>query len=75
MMLDFLLSMSPASKTKVVGLTNEYVLYPHMLSDEDMKWCIQTRAAIVTYPEQQGSGSEGEMHYHMVDTILSRAEN
>jgi len=75
MMLDFPLSMSPASKTKVACLTNGYVLYPHMLSDEDMKWCIQTRAAIATYLEQQGSANEGDMYSHMVVTILSRAEN
>ena len=74
-MLDFLLSLSPTSKLKSAGLTNKSVLYLHTLSDDDTKWCIQTRSAIATYLQQQGSGNEGKMYYRMVDTVLSRDKN
>ncbi|RMZ82813.1 hypothetical protein DV737_g1884, partial [Chaetothyriales sp. CBS 132003] len=77
-MLDFLLSLSPAAKAKAAaapGLTNKSVLYGHTLSEDDTKWCIQTRAAMASYLQQQGSGNEGKMYYRMVDTVLSRDKN
>ncbi|RMZ80737.1 hypothetical protein DV738_g2605, partial [Chaetothyriales sp. CBS 135597] len=77
-MLDFLLSLSPSAKAKASsapGLTNKSVLYAHTLSEEDTKWCIQTRAAMASYLQQQGNGNEGKMYYRMVDTVLSRDKN
>ncbi|RMD44283.1 hypothetical protein DV735_g772, partial [Chaetothyriales sp. CBS 134920] len=77
-MLDFLLSLSPSAKAKASsapGLTNKSVLYAHTLSEDDTKWCIQTRAAMASYLQQQGSGNEGKMYYRMVDTVLSRDKN
>ena len=74
-MLDFLLALSPAAKAKSTGLTNKSVLYAHTLSDDDLKWCLQTRASIATYLQSQGSGNEGKFYYRMVDTVLSRDKN
>lgn len=73
-LLDFLLSLSPASKAKMVGLTNKSVLYAFTLSEEDTKWAQTTRASIATYL-QQGNGTEGKFYYRMVDTVLSRDKN
>ena len=74
-MLDFLLALSPAAKAKSTGLTNKSVLYAHTLSDDDLKWCLQTRASIATYLQSQGPGNEGKFYYRMVDTVLSRDKN
>ncbi|KAJ4514897.1 hypothetical protein HRR83_003182 [Exophiala dermatitidis] len=73
-MIDFLLSMTPAAKAKFEGLTNKSVLYPFTLSEEDTKWAQSTRAAIASYL-QQGNGNEGKFYYRMVDTVLSRDKN
>lgn len=74
-MIDFLLSLSPASKAKFEGLTNKSVLYAYTLSDEDTKWAQSTRSQIATYLQQGGSGNEGKFYYRMVDTVLSRDKN
>ncbi|KAK5216847.1 hypothetical protein LTR72_010217 [Exophiala xenobiotica] len=73
-MLDFLLSLAPAAKSKFEGLTNKSVLYPYTLSDEDTKWAQSTRSSIAAYL-QQGNGNEGKFYYRMVDTVLSRDKN
>lgn len=73
-LLDFLLSLSPAAKAKTVGLTNKSVLYSFTLSEEDTKWAQATRSNIATYL-QQGNGTEGKFYYRMVDTVLSRDKN
>ncbi len=73
-MLDFLLSLAPAPKSKFEGLTNKSVLYPYTLSDEDTKWAQSTRSSIAAYL-QQGNGNEGKFYYRMVDTVLSRDKN
>ena len=74
-LLDFLLSLTPAAKLKLANLTNKSVLYSYTLNEEDAKWASSTRATISAYLQQQGSGNEGKFYYRMVDTVLSRDKN
>jgi THO complex subunit 1 len=74
-MLDFLLSLSPGSKTKFDGLANKSVLYAFILSEEDTRWAQSMRSSIATYLQQGGNGNEGKFYYRMVDTVLSRDKN
>ncbi|EXJ65560.1 hypothetical protein A1O7_01901 [Cladophialophora yegresii CBS 114405] len=74
-MIDYLLSLSSASKAKFEGLTNKSVLYPYTLSEDDAKWAQSTRSQIATYLQQGGNGNEGKFYYRMVDTVLSRDKN
>jgi THO complex subunit 1 len=77
-MLDFLLSLTPAAKAKWQGILkerNKSVLYEFTLSDEDTKHCQSMRQQIATYLQQQGPGNDGKMYYRMVDTVLSRDKN
>ncbi|KAL9107333.1 MAG: hypothetical protein Q9227_007785 [Pyrenula ochraceoflavens] len=73
--LDFLLSLTAAAKSKLAGLTNKSVLYAeYTLSEEDSAWAVKTKNSIVEYL-QQGIGNEGKFYYRMVDTVLSRDKN
>lgn len=74
-MLDFLLSLSPAAKSKTQGLSNKAVAYSFTLSDEDSKYCQSMRQSIASYLQQQGPGNDGKMYFRMVDTVLSRDKN
>ncbi|KAL3475306.1 THO complex, subunit THOC1 [Aspergillus californicus] len=71
-LLDFLLSLTPKSKSKLAGLGNKSVLYGFALSDEDATWAVKMRKAIEEYL-QEGIG--GKFYYRMVDTVLSRDKN
>ena len=72
--LDFLLSLTPAAKLKLSDSINKAVLYSFTLSDEDAAWALSTKASIAGYL-QQGNGNEGKFYYRMVDTVLSRDKN
>lgn len=72
--LDFLLSLTPAAKSKLSDSMNKAVLYSFVLSDEDAAWALATKASIASYL-QQGNGNEGKFYYRMVDTVLSRDKN
>jgi THO complex subunit 1 len=72
--LDFLLSLTPAAKLKLSDSMNKAVLYSFTLSDEDAAWAVSTKASIASYL-QQGNGNEGKFYYRMVDTVLSRDKN
>lgn len=72
--LDFLLSLTPAAKLKLSDSMNKAVLYSFTLSDEDAAWALSTKASIASYL-QQGNGNEGKFYYRMVDTVLSRDKN
>jgi THO complex subunit 1 len=72
--LDFLLSLTPAAKLKLSDSMNKAVLYPFTLSDEDAAWAVGMKASIASYL-QQGNGNEGKFYYRMVDTVLSRDKN
>lgn len=71
-LLDFVLSLSPKAKTRLVNATNKSVLYGFTLTEEDTKWTINIRKSIEGYL-QQGPG--GKFYYRMVDTVLSRDKN
>ncbi|KAK2760196.1 hypothetical protein FQN54_002263 [Arachnomyces sp. PD_36] len=71
-LLDFVLSLTPKSKSKLADLTNKSVLYGYVLNDEDAKWATRTKLAIANYLQQ---GLEGKFYYRMVDTVLSRDKN
>lgn len=72
--LDFLLSLTPAAKLKLSDTMNKAVLYSFTLADEDAAWALSTKASIASYL-QQGNGNEGKFYYRMVDTVLSRDKN
>jgi THO complex subunit 1 len=72
--LDFLLSLTPAAKLKLSDSMNKAVLYSFTLSDEDAAWALSTKGSIASYL-QQGNGNEGKFYYRMVDTVLSRDKN
>ncbi|KAJ5895370.1 hypothetical protein N7495_007061 [Penicillium taxi] len=71
-LLDFLLSLTPKSKSLLANCNNKSVRYDFTLSDEDTKWTIQMRKDIEDYLQQ---GSSGKFYYRMVDTVLSRDKN
>lgn len=71
-LLDFVLSLTPQAKTRLVNTTNKSVLYGFTLNEEDTKWAIKIRKDIEGYL-QDGPG--GKFYYRMVDTVLSRDKN
>ncbi|KAJ0422562.1 THO complex subunit 1 transcription elongation factor-domain-containing protein [Aspergillus carlsbadensis] len=71
-LLDFMLSLTPQSKSKLADLTNKSVLYGFSLGEEDAIWATKMRKAIEEYL-QEGVG--GKFYYRMVDTVLSRDKN
>ncbi|KAL3460533.1 THO complex, subunit THOC1 [Aspergillus heterothallicus] len=71
-LLDFMLSLTPQSKSKLADLTNKSVLYGFSLSDDDAIWTTKMRRSIEEYL-QEGVG--GKFYYRMVDTVLSRDKN
>ncbi|KAL2803231.1 THO complex, subunit THOC1 [Aspergillus granulosus] len=71
-LLDFMLSLTPQSKSKLADLTNKSVLYGFSLGEEDAAWATKMRKSIEEYL-QEGVG--GKFYYRMVDTVLSRDKN
>ncbi|KAL2836518.1 THO complex subunit 1 transcription elongation factor-domain-containing protein [Aspergillus pseudoustus] len=71
-LLDFMLSLTPHSKSKLADLTNKSVLYGFSLNEEDAIWAVKMRKSIEGYL-QEGIG--GKFYYRMVDTVLSRDKN
>ncbi|KAK9851215.1 hypothetical protein MYU51_010909 [Penicillium brevicompactum] len=71
-LLDFVLSLTPKAKTRLVNTTNKSVLYGFTLNEEDTKWALNIRKRIEGYL-QDGPG--GKFYYRMVDTVLSRDKN
>ncbi|KKY17487.1 putative nuclear matrix protein [Phaeomoniella chlamydospora] len=71
--LEFLLSLTPSAKQKLVNLTNKSVLYSFTLPDDEAKWTASTKLAVAEYLQQ--STSNGKFYYRMVDTVLSRDKN
>ncbi|KAL2866850.1 THO complex subunit THO1/HPR1 [Aspergillus lucknowensis] len=71
-LLDFVLSLTPQSKSKLADLSNKSVLYGFSLNDEDANWARKIRKSIEEYL-QEGIG--GKFYYRMVDTVLSRDKN
>ncbi|KGO70976.1 THO complex, subunit THOC1 [Penicillium italicum] len=71
-LLDFMLSLSSKSKSRLANTTNKSVLYGFTLNEEDTKWATSMRKSIEGYL-QQGPG--GKFYYRMVDTVLSRDKN
>ena len=79
-MIEFLLSLTPASKGKAEKrntdkLPNRSVAYDFTLSEEDAKYCQTARQSIAGYLQQQGPGNDGKFYYRVVDTVLSRDKN
>jgi THO complex subunit 1 len=71
-LLDFVLSLTSKSKSRLADATNKSVLYGFTLNDEDTKWAVNMRKSIEGYL-QQGPG--GMFYYRMVNTVLSRDKN
>lgn len=71
-LLDFMLSLTPNSKARLVDCTNKSVLYGFVLNDDDAKWVLNTRKSIEEYLQLGGTG---KFYYRMVDTVLSRDKN
>ncbi|KAI3149742.1 hypothetical protein CBS147325_2273 [Penicillium roqueforti] len=71
-LLDFVLSLTSNSKSRLANTTNKSVLYGFTLNEEDTKWATSMRKNIEEYL-QQGPG--GKFYYRMVDTVLSRDKN
>ncbi|KAJ6079993.1 hypothetical protein N7467_009746 [Penicillium canescens] len=71
-LLDFVLSLTSKSKTRLADATNKSVLYGFTLNEEDTKWAVNMRKSIEGYL-QQGPG--GMFYYRMVNTVLSRDKN
>lgn len=71
-LLDFVLSLTSKSKSRLANTTNKSVLYGFTLNEDDTKWATGMRKSIEGYL-QQGPG--GKFYYRMVDTVLSRDKN
>ncbi|KOS39359.1 hypothetical protein ACN38_g9799 [Penicillium nordicum] len=71
-LLDFVLSLTSKSKSRLTNTTNKSVLYGFTLNEEDTKWATGMRKGIEGYL-QEGPG--GKFYYRMVDTVLSRDKN
>ncbi|KAJ5543139.1 hypothetical protein N7461_009142 [Penicillium sp. DV-2018c] len=71
-LLDFLLSLTPTSKSRLADTTNKSVLYGFTLNEEDAKWATNMRKSIEEYLR---GGPGGQFYYRMVDTVLSRDRN
>ncbi|OQE80589.1 hypothetical protein PENNAL_c0045G05310 [Penicillium nalgiovense] len=71
-LLDFVLSLTSKSKSRLANTTNKSVLYGFTLNEEDTKWATSMRKSIEGYL-QEGPG--GKFYYRMVDTVLSRDKN
>ncbi|KAL4869357.1 hypothetical protein BDV12DRAFT_83848 [Aspergillus spectabilis] len=71
-LLDFMLSLTQKSKSRLADLTNKSVLYGFILNDDDAQWAVKMRRSIEGYL-QEGVG--GKFYYRMVDTVLSRDKN
>lgn len=79
-LLDFLLSLSAQSKTKLASLSQGKgimsTLYDkYTLSEDDKNWCSETRRNIERCLETDGNGTEGRMFVRMVNMVLSRDRN
>ncbi|KAI5306967.1 hypothetical protein KEM56_006041 [Ascosphaera pollenicola] len=70
--LDFLLSLTPAAKEKLSHATNKSVLYSFTLNDEDSAWMNRMKNSISRYLQD---GPDGKFYYRMVDTVLTRDKN
>jgi THO complex subunit 1 len=71
-LLDFVLSLTPSSKSRLADTTNKSVLYGFTLNEEDAKWATNMRKNIEEYLR---GGPGGQFYYRMVDTVLSRDKN
>ncbi|KAJ9668096.1 hypothetical protein H2201_001902 [Coniosporium apollinis] len=72
-LIDFLLSLTEKSKTKLAQLNTQKALqYSFTLSEQDAEWALNSRTAIANYLRE---GPEGNFYYRMVDTVLSRDKN
>ncbi|KAJ6015681.1 hypothetical protein N7540_010272 [Penicillium herquei] len=71
-LLDFMLSLTSKSKSKMTDLTNKSVLYGFVLSEDDARWVADMRKRIEGYLQ---TGPGGKFYYRMVDTVLSRDKN
>ena len=71
-LLDFLLSLTPEAKARLVDSTNKSVLYGFVLGEEDAKWALNMRKEIGSYLQD---GAIGKFYFRMVDTVLSRDKN
>ncbi|KFY40787.1 hypothetical protein V495_05256 [Pseudogymnoascus sp. VKM F-4514 (FW-929)] len=70
--MDFLISLGSKAKEKQSTTTkqNLSVMYQdQILSDEDVKWAMDTKKSIADYLKQ---GYDGPFFYRMVETVLSR---
>lgn len=70
--MDFLISLGSKAKEKQSTTTkqNLSVMYQdQILSDDDVKWAVDTKKSIADYLKQ---GHDGPFFYRMVETVLSR---
>ncbi|KFZ09494.1 hypothetical protein V501_05546 [Pseudogymnoascus sp. VKM F-4519 (FW-2642)] len=70
--MDFLISLGSKAKEKQATTTkqNLSVMYQdQILSDDDVKWAVDTKKSIADYLKQ---GHDGPFFYRMVETVLSR---
>ena len=70
--MDFLLSLSPSSRCKLLGIEkpNQSVMYKeHTLSEEDLKWVLDTKKSITDYLKRD---HDGPFFNRMVESVLSR---
>ena len=71
-LIDFMLSLTPKAKSRLVDATNKSVLYGFDMNEEDAKWAADMRKSIEGYLRQ---GDGGNFYFRMVDTVLSRDKN
>ncbi|VBB87122.1 Putative protein of unknown function [Podospora comata] len=73
--MEFLLALSPKAKEKLatVKVPNKSVTYSEKtLSEEDIKWVVETKESIKSYLKL---GPEGPHFCRLVETVLSRDKN
>jgi THO complex subunit 1 len=70
--MDFLISLGSKAKEKLSTITKQnlsVVYQDQTLSDEDIKWAMDTKRSIADYLKE---GYDGAFFYRMVDSVLSR---
>ncbi|KAF2761128.1 hypothetical protein EJ05DRAFT_253689 [Pseudovirgaria hyperparasitica] len=72
-LIDFLLSLTEASKSKLAPITTQKALrYTFTVSEHDAGWALGIKRAIVNYLQE---GPEGKFYHRMVEVVLSRDKN
>ncbi|KAH9844862.1 THO complex subunit 1 [Teratosphaeria destructans] len=77
-LMDFLLSLTDKAKKRALAEVEKFnraILYSYTLSEEDTKWCTETRDTVMAYLASIPNQATGRFYHRMVATILDRDKN